>query len=186
MEITKKLYVTNRNDWRDWLQDHYKSETEIWLVYYRKETGKPRIPYNEAVEEVLCFGWIDSIIRNIDQDRYAQRFTPRKPGSYYSQTNKERLKKLIAQGKVMPEVLANLEDLDLDDFEYPEDIMAAIRENKQAWENFQRYSGSYKRIRIAYIDGARDRPGEYEKRLKHFIKMTEQDKQFGFGIEDYY
>ena len=86
----------------------------------------------------------------------------------------------------MPEVLANLEDLDLDDFEYPEDIMAAIRENKQAWENFQRYSGSYKRIRIAYIDGARDRPGEYEKRLKHFIKMTEQGKQFGFGIEDYY
>jgi len=64
--------------------------------------------------------------------------------------------------------------------------MAAIQENERAWENFQRYSGSYQRIRIAYIDGARDRPGEYEKRLKHLIKMTEQDKQFGRGIEDYY
>lgn len=186
MEITKKLYVTNRNDWRNWLQVHFKSESEIWLVYFRKETGKPRIPYNDAVEEALCFGWIDSIIRNIDQDRYAQRFTPRKPGSHYSQTNKERLKRLIALGKVMPEVLASLEGLDIEYFEYPEDIMAAIRENQQAWENFQRYSGSYQRIRIAYIDGARDRPGEYDKRLKHFIKMTEKDKQFGFGIEDYY
>ncbi len=186
MEITETLYVTNRNYWRDWLQNHYKIEREIWLVYYRKETGKPRIPYNEAVEEALCFGWIDSIIRNIDQERYAQRFTPRKAGSEYSQTNKERLRKLIARGKVIPEVLASLEGLDLEDFEYPQDIMGAIRENEQAWENFQRYSGSYQRIRIAYIVGARDRPGEFEKRLKHFIKMTEKNKQFGFGIENHY
>lgn len=186
MDITNILYVTNRNDWRDWLHAHYQSEREIWLVYYRKQTGKPRIPYNEAVEEALCFGWIDSIIRNIDQERYAQRFTPRKPQSQYSQTNKERLKKLIAQGKVMPEVLTGLKGIDLEDFKYPQDIMGAIRENEQAWENFQRYSGSYQRIRIAYIDGARNRPGEFEKRLKHFIKMTEKNKQFGFGIEDYY
>jgi uncharacterized protein YdeI (YjbR/CyaY-like superfamily) len=186
MDITNTLYVINRKDWRDWLQSNYKSETDIWLVYYRKESGKPRIPYNEAVEEALCFGWIDSINRNIDQDRFAQRFTPRKAGSGYSQTNKERLKKLISQGKVMPEVLATLEDLDLENFEYPQDIIAAIRENEQAWENFQIYSESYQRIRIAYIDGAKDRPGEHEKRLQHFIKMTEQNKQFGFGIEEYY
>lgn len=186
MDITKMLYVTNRNDWRDWLQTHYQSEREIWLVYYRKQTGKPRIPYNAAVEEALCFGWIDSIVRNIDQERYAQRFSPRKMQSQYSQTNKERLKKLIAQGKVMPGVLTSLEGIDLEDFKFPQDIMGAIRENDQAWENFQRYSGSYQRIRIAYIDGARDRPDEFDKRLKHFIKMTEQNKQFGFGIEDYY
>ena len=83
-------------------------------------------------------------------------------------------------------MLASLSNVGLEDFEYPMDIMAAIRENEQAWENFQRYSGSYQRIRIAYIDRIRNRPGEYEKRLKHFIRMTEQDKQFGFGIEDYY
>ena len=70
----------------------------------------------------------------------------------------------------MPEVLAGLGEIGLEDFEYPADIMAAVRENERAWENFQRYSGSYQRIRIAYIDGARDRPGEYEKRLKHLIK----------------
>jgi len=186
MEVTKTLYVTNRDDWRSWLGEHYAEESDIWLVYYIKEIGKPRIPYNEAVEEALCFGWIDSIVRNIDHERYAQRFTPRKPDSKYSQTNKERLKKLIDDGKVIPEVLANLEEVDLVRFEFPEDIMAALRENKQAWENFQIYSGSYQRIRIAYIDGARNRPGEYEKRLRHFLKKTEQNKQFGFGIEDYY
>jgi uncharacterized protein YdeI (YjbR/CyaY-like superfamily) len=186
MDVTKTLYVTNRDDWRDWLEEHYRSEREIYLVYYRKQAGKPRISYNEAVEEALCFGWIDSIIKNIDQERYAQRFTPRKPQSEFSQTNKERLKKLIEQGKVLPEVLTSLGNVDLEDYDYPTDIMAAIRKNEQAWENFQRYSGSYQRIRIAYIDGARNRPGEYEKRLKHFIRMTEQNKQFGFGIEEYY
>ena len=186
MDITETLYVTNRDDWRKWLAEHYSSSTEIWLVYYRRQTGKPRIPYNDAVEEALCFGWIDSITKNLDQERYAQRFTPRKQKSKFSQTNKERLKRLIKKGKVMPEVLANLGDIGLEDFEYPTDIMAAIRENEQAWENFQRYSGSYQRIRIAYVDGARNRPGEYEKRLEHLIRMTEQDKQFGFGIEDYY
>ena len=186
MELTNTLYVTNRDDWRNWLEEHYSEESEIWLVYYRKETGKPRIPYNEAVEEALCFGWIDSIVRNIDQERFAQRFTPRKSTSKYSQTNKERLKKLIEGGKVIPEVLATLENVDLEAFDYPDDIMDALQKNEQTWENFQSYSGSYQRIRIAYIDGARERPGEYEKRLKHLLKMTEQNKQFGYGIEDYY
>jgi uncharacterized protein YdeI (YjbR/CyaY-like superfamily) len=186
MDVTKTLYATNRDDWRNWLEEHYRSESEVWLVYYRKETGKPRIPYDEAVEEALCFGWIDSTVENLDQERYAQRFTPRRPKSGFSQTNKERLKTLIEQGKVMPDVLAGLGEVGLEDFEYPPDIMAAIRENEQAWQNLQRYSGSYQRIRIAYIDGARNRPGEYEKRLEHFIRMTEQDKQFGFGIEKFY
>lgn len=186
MEITKTLYITNRQGWRTWLQEHYQGEREIWLVYHRKQTGKPSIPYNDAVEEALCFGWIDSIIKKLDQDRYTQRFTPRNPRSGYSQTNKERLKRLIGQGKVMPEVLACLGDAGLDEFEYPADIMAALRANEQAWENFQRYSGPYQRIRIAYVDGARSRPAEYEKRLRHLIRKTEQDNQFGHGIEDYY
>jgi uncharacterized protein YdeI (YjbR/CyaY-like superfamily) len=186
VDVTETLYVTNRGEWRDWLEQHYQSTSEIWLVSYLKKTGKPNVPYNDAVEEALCFGWIDSIVKKLNEDRYAQRYTPRKAKSGYSQTNKERLKKLIEQGKVMPEVLATLDAIGLEDFEYPADIMAALQENKRAWENFQRYSGSYQRIRIAYIDVARDRPGEYEKRLAHLIKKTEQDKQFGRGVEDYY
>ena len=186
MEISNTLYIVNRSEWRNWLEDHYKSEKEIWLIYYLKEADKPRIPYNDAVEEALCFGWIDSIIKKLDQERNVQRFSQRITKSEYSQTNKERLKRLIKQGKVKREVLASLQEVDLDAFEYPADIMAALRENKQAWENYQKYSESYQRIRIAYIDDGRKRPGEFEKRLKHFIKMTEKNKQFGFGIEDYY
>jgi len=186
VDVTETLYVPNREEWRDWLEEHHRSVSEIWLVSYLKKTGKPSVPYNDAVEEALCFGWIDSIVKKLDEERYVQRYTPRRAKSGYSQTNKERLKRLIERGKVMPKVLAGLDEIGLEDFEYPVDIMAALQENEKAWENFQRYSGSYQRIRIAYIDVARDRPGEYEKRLAHLIEMTEQDKQFGRGIEDYY
>jgi uncharacterized protein YdeI (YjbR/CyaY-like superfamily) len=93
MQITETLYLTTRKDWRAWLEENYKSEPEIWLVYPRKGTGQPRIPYNDAVEEALCYGWIDSLNRTIDDERFAQRYSPRKPNSAYSQTNKERLKR---------------------------------------------------------------------------------------------
>lgn len=186
MDITKTLQVDNREDWRNWLKENSATADEIWLVYYRKEVGKPRIPYNDAVEEALCFGWIDSITKTIDHERYAQRYSPRKSTGKYSQTNKERPKRLLKQGKVISEVVESLTDVDLHEFDFPEDIMASIRENKTAWKNYQKFSGAYQRIRIAYIDGARTQPDEFEKRLAHFIKKTEQGKQFGFGIEEYY
>ncbi len=184
--MSNTLYVADRQSWRQWLKENYKTADEVWLIYYRKHTGIPRIPYNDAIEEALCFGWIDSNTKSIDEDRYAQRFTPRNPRSTYSQTNKERLRRLIEQGKVMPEVLSSVRDVVAQEFEYPPDIMAALRANEQAWENFRKYSGAYQRIRIAYVDTARKRPEEFEKRLNHLIRMTERDKQFGFGIEAYY
>src|SRR5258706_12243541 len=85
MEITQTLYITNRKDWRDWLKQNYKTEKEIWLVYPKKATGGPRIEYNDAVEEALCFGWIDRIVKKLDQEYTVQRFSPRKPKSKYSQ-----------------------------------------------------------------------------------------------------
>jgi uncharacterized protein YdeI (YjbR/CyaY-like superfamily) len=187
LDKNKTLYVTDRKEWRAWLEKHYKSEKEVWLVYYKKHTGKPRIPYNEAVEEALCFGWIDSIVKGIDEDRFAQRFTPRNPKSRYSQANLERLRALAEQGKVVKEVLATLGDLAEEEFEIPPDILTAIKASKEAWKNLQRFSPSYIRIRIAFIDGARNRPEEFKKRLRYFIQMTEKNKQFGFGgIEKYY
>ena len=78
LDESKLLYVTNRKEWRGWLKGHYKSEKDIWLVYYKKRTGKPRISYNDAVDEATCFGWIDSIVRTIDEDKFAQRFSVRK------------------------------------------------------------------------------------------------------------
>jgi len=90
MKITKTLYVTTRDEWRSWLEKNHKSEKEIWLIYYKKHTGKPRIPYDDAVEEALCFGWIDSIIKRIDEKKYAQKFSPRKQNSVWSDLNKKR------------------------------------------------------------------------------------------------
>jgi len=188
MKIGKSLYVSDRKKWRAWLRQHYKTEKEIWLVYYKKGTGKPRIEYNDAVEEALCFGWIDSIIRTIDEKRFAQRFSPRRPGSKYSPANKERLRSLLKKKKVIKEVSDTLgDDLLQDKFVMPDDILAEIQANEEAWKNFQEFSEAYKRIRIGFIDGARNRPAEFRKRLAYFIKMTEQNKQFGFGgIEKHY
>ena len=187
MDITKTFYAATRTEWRKWLKKNYKTEKEIWLVYYKKASGKPRVEYNDAVEEALCFGWIDSTVKKMGEDRFGQRFSPRKPKSGYSQANKERLDKLIADGKVMKDVQASLGDIASGQFEIPKDIIQAIQGNSGAWKNFQNFSETYKRIRMAFIDGARNRPQEFQKRLNYFIKMTEKNKQFGFGgIEKYY
>ena len=186
MKITKTFYAPDRTSWRYWLKKHLRSEKEVWLIYYRKQSGKARIAYNDAVEEALCFGWIDSTVKTYDAERIAQKYSPRKPTSPYSQTNKERLLRLMRQRKVSKGVLATLGDLSTEGFIIPADILRALKANQKAWVNFQRYSDSYQRIRIAYIDGARKRPGEFEKRLKHFLEKTAQDKQFGFGIETYF
>ena len=187
MEITQTLYITSRKDWRNWLRKHYKSETEIWLVYPKKATGKPRIAYNDAVEEALCFGWIDSINKRLDDEHTVQRFSPRKPKAKYSQANIERLRYLVAKKMVIKEVAETLDDVLNEEFIISEDILKAVKANKKAWKHFQAFSDSYVRIRIAYIETARKRPEEFEKRLQNFIQKTEQNKMFGFGgIEKHY
>lgn len=186
MEITKTFYAPNRKTWHDWLKTNYQIEKEIWLIYYLKQAGKPRVSYNDAVEEALCFGWIDSTVKKVDAERMAQRFSHRRPKSSYSQINKERLRWLIARHKVRKEVLAILDELSLEKFEAPSDILNALKANEQVWCNFQCYSGAYQRIRLAFVEGARKRPLEFQKRLRYLIRMTEQNKQFGFGIEKYY
>ena len=108
MEITKTLYLTDRKDWRNWLKKHHKTEPEIWLIYPKKATGKPRIEYNDAVEEALCFGWIDSIVKKFDEESTVQRFSPRKPNAKYSQANIERLRASTEQKRVIKEVAETL------------------------------------------------------------------------------
>ena len=187
MEISQTLHITDRKDWRIWLKKHYKTEKEIWLIYAKKATGKPRITYNDAVEEALCFGWIDSIAKKFDENHTAQRFSPRRSKVKYSQANIERLRYLVAKKKVIKEVVDSLGDILNEEFVIPPDILKAIQANKEAWKNFQMFSDAYIRIRIAFIAGARKRPDEFQKRLRHFIEMTEKNKMFGFGgIEKHY
>ena len=98
--VKQKLHVTDRESWRLWLEENHAREKEIWLIYFKKHTGKPRISYDDAVEEALCFGWIDSIVRKIDSDRYCQKFTPRREKSNWSRLNKQRVKKLLKTGRM--------------------------------------------------------------------------------------
>ena len=186
MKVTETLYVSTREDWRRWLQENHSSKEEVWLVSYQKGTGQPSLPYNVAVEEALCFGWIDSIRKGIDDEKYAQRFTPRKPASGYSQTNKERLVRLAAEGKLIPEVLGKLQKNRPEEYHIPEDILHALKSDEAAWEFFKSTSPSYQRIRGAYVDAARNRPGEFEKRLINFVQKSASGKQFGYHIEDFY
>jgi uncharacterized protein YdeI (YjbR/CyaY-like superfamily) len=180
------LYVPGRTAWRGWLEQHYHSEPDVWLVYYRKETGKPRVAYNDAVEEALCFGWIDSIVRSIDAERFAQRFSPRRPGSAYSQPNRERLRRLADGGSVASDVLPAVEAILREPFVEPADVLEALQADPAGWANFERYSGAYRRIRIAFVDHARSRPEEFQKRLRHLIRMNAANRQFGHDLEAYY
>ena len=184
MEIGKTLYVADREQWRAWLAEYHDKEQEIWLIYYKKGSGKPRIPYNDAVEEALCYGWIDSIVKGIDDKKYTQRFTPRKPKSNLSAMNRERVHRLLEQGKMTDAGLAAIKHV-FDASEQPAepeiapDIVQALQQDRETWQNFQGFPDSYKRIRIAFIEGARSRPEMFEQRLRYFLKMTAQNKRFG-------
>ena len=186
MEVGETLYVSTQQEWRTWLKKHWDQSDEIWLVSYRKATGKPSLPYDLAVKEALCVGWIDSTRKSLDEDRYAQRFTPRRAGSGYSQTNLERLARLIEAGRVASHVLADLGDVRPEDFEIPDDIAAALEANADAWANWMDFSPAYRRIRAAYVDWARDRGEEFEKRLRTLVERTATGRQFGYRIEEFY
>ncbi len=181
MELGKTLYVTDRKKWRAWLAKNHNKEKEIWLIYYRKSSGKKRIPYNDAVEEALCYGWIDGILKNIDEEKFAQRFSPRRKTSILSQMNKERIFNMIKEKKMtkfgldaVSHVFDNSKKLVI-----APDIMKAMKNEMNVWKNFQKFSPQYKRIRIAWIEETRLYPELFKKRLAYFLKMTSKNKKFG-------
>jgi uncharacterized protein YdeI (YjbR/CyaY-like superfamily) len=143
----RTLYVTNRDDWRSWLAKHFASETEVWLIYYTKDSGRPRISYDHAVEEALCFGWIDSIVKRIDDESFAQKFTPRRDGSNWSALNKRRVRALIRDGRMTAAGLSKVDVAKLGkepetksgevSADIPRVMQQALMANRQAWTNFR-------------------------------------------------
>src|SRR5712692_2216139 len=106
MEIGETLLVTTRQEWREWLAQHYRDRKEIWLIYYKKGSGKTGISYEESVEEALCFGWIDGANKGINEETYAGRFTPRRPKSPWSASNRARVARLLEEGRMTEAGLA--------------------------------------------------------------------------------
>lgn len=188
MDKSKTVFCADRLQWRNWLAAHFETEDEVWFVFPTVASGETGVTYNDAVEEALCFGWIDGQAGTLDETHRLRRFTPRRKGSGYSRPNVERLIWLDAQGLIHPKIRADVEEIIRAPFVFPEDILNAIRRDETAWEHYEAFSEPYKHIRVAYIDAARKRPAEFEKRLAHFIKTSRENKLItGYGgVDKYY
>lgn len=189
MKLTEKLYVTNRDDWRAWLRKNHDTKKEVWLIYYKKHTGKPRIPYDDAVEEALCFGWTDNIVKKIDDEKFAQKFTPRKGKSKWSELDKKRARKMIKEGKMTKAGLAKIREAKNSgewfitapvrkELVIPPDIEKALATNEKALDNLNNLANSYKRNFIGWITNAK-REETRKRRLTEAIRLLEQNKKLG-------
>ena len=180
------LHFKTRTPWRSWLErNHDSGIRELWLVFFKKHTGKPSISYAAAVEEALCFGWIDSIIKKLDDDRYARKFTPRTNDAKWSAVNLKRVEKLEAQGRmteagrakiakgVRPEVPpARLT------IEMPQELTDALEKNRKAREFFDQLAPSYRKHYIGWIASAK-REETRAKRVREAIGLLKQRKKLG-------
>ncbi len=182
------FYTSNRSEWRAYLETHFETASEVWFVFPTKDSGEPSLSYNDAVEEALCFGWIDGRAGTLDEKHHIRRFTPRRKGSPYSRPNIERLIWLDKHDRIHPSVRESVREVIREPFVFPTDIIATLKQDETVWKNYQTFSDPYKRIRVAYIDAARKRPEEFRKRLNSFIEKTRAGKLIsGYGgIEKYY
>ncbi|MBP5269555.1 MAG: YdeI/OmpD-associated family protein [Clostridia bacterium] len=182
------LRCSDRSEWRRWLSEHFETDSEVWFFFPSKDSGETGVSYNDAVEEALCFGWIDGRAGTLDASHGLRRFTPRRKGSLYSRPNIERLILLDSQGAIHPKIRPSVVSVIAEPFVFPEDITDALRGDAEAWKNYNSFSEPYKRIRVAYIDAARKRPDEFARRLSSFIKSCRENKMItGYGgIDKYY
>lgn len=188
----KTTHPKTRKAWRQWLEKNHQRSPGIWLIYYKKESGKLRVQYDEAVEEALCFGWIDSTMRPLDEERFMQRFTPRKPKSGWSALNKKRIEKMIAGGLMTKAGLEKIEvakkdgsweSLDkiyapADQLQIPEELQKAFTKNKKAKNNFENFAIFTRRQFLYWINSAK-RPETRVARIKQAILMCAANKKPG-------
>ncbi len=184
MPEIETVYAANRQEWRAWLQANHATSAGIWLIYYKKESGKPRVSYDEAVEEALCFGWVDSRPNAIDDERYMQLFSPRKAKSPWSKLNKQRVEMLIQQGLMTPAGLAKIEAAQQDgswtaydaieELAMPEDLALALAANETARQHFEAFPPSSKKNILWWIESAK-RPETRAKRVEETVRLAEQN-----------
>jgi uncharacterized protein YdeI (YjbR/CyaY-like superfamily) len=175
------FHAESRNAWRAWLNRHHADSKGVWLVSYKKQTGKPRVAYHEAVEEALCFGWIDSKPNKLDDERFMQLFSPRKPKSPWSKLNKERVAKLIRQGLMTNAGLEKVEMAKqngswsacdkIETLQMPDDLKNTLAANKAAQKNFEAFPPSSKKNIFWWIESAK-KPETRQKRLDETVSMA--------------
>ena len=186
----KSFYAKDRKTWRKWLEKNHATSAEIWLIYYKKSSGKSRVPYDDAVEEALCFGWIDSTMKSLDEERFIQRFTPRKPKSGWSGPNKTRIKRVIEKGLMTKAGLEKIEiakkngsweSLDkiyapAEQLKIPDDLEKAFTKNKKAKTNFENFAIFTRRQFLSWINSAK-RAETRKARIKHAVLMSAANKR---------
>jgi len=176
--------VASRREWRSWLEEHHASTPEIWLVFYKRHTGITTLSYGDAVEEALCYGWIDSLVRRLDDDRYARKFTPRKLDSKWSTSNRRRYADLESRGLLAPPGLDRPPTERSGDAArpsvsaLPSYIERGLRSDPRAWRYFNRLAPSYRRNYIGWIDSAK-RQETRERRLQEAVRLLAQEKKLG-------
>ena len=180
----KTLDASSRGQWRGWLQKHHDSVAEIWLVFHKLHTGRRCIAYEDAVEEALCFGWIDSLVKRLDDDRYARKFTPRKADSRWSTIDRRRYAKLQAEGRLAAPGLERAPTTKSGDAPprwnevNTSYIDEALKANNRAWATFQQLSPSCRRAYRGWIDSAK-RVETKQKRLREAIALLAAGKRLG-------
>lgn len=191
MDPKARLFATRR-EWRDWLARHHSTAKEIWLAYYKKGSGKRSVTYEEALEEALCFGWIDSIVHTIDAERYRQRYTPRNEKSIWSRANKARIEKLVAAGRMAAPGLAKVEaarrngswdilnDIDqiIKSTDVPADLLEALGKEPGARVAFDRRPPSEKKMWSYWIVSAK-KPETRARRIAETVKRVRAGRRPG-------
>ncbi|NJN98713.1 MAG: hypothetical protein HC875_33810 [Anaerolineales bacterium] len=183
-EPDNAVHPLSRAEWRAWLEQNHTRPEGVWLVSYKKATGKPRVEYDEAVEEALCFGWIDSKGNKLDEERSLLWFSPRKPKTGWSKPNKERVERLIAAGLIAPAGLAKIEAAKQDGswnaldaveaLEIPPDLASALAGYSQAQQNFEAFPRSAKRGILEWIVNAK-RPETRAKRIEETARLAQDN-----------
>lgn len=185
----KQVYVKTRKEWRAWLSHNHDKSDGIWLVFYKRHTRKPSLEYDEAVEEALCFGWIDSIIKKIDDDKYVRKLTPRKANSRWSELNKKRIMKLEKQGLMIEAGIIKVKAAKASGLwakpdrppillDLPIELKSAFEKNQKAKSFFDQLAFSYQKQFIGWIAVAK-RPETRERRLKESIALLEKGEKLG-------
>lgn len=177
MEVTTTYKPIDRTAWRSWLEQHHAVKNEIWVLF-NNDPECSTIAYLDAVEEAICFGWIDSIQKRFSTHELAQRFTPRKQRSNWTELNKERARRLIRLGLMTDAGRAVLPDLTIE-FEVPKDILEVLKAEPDIWSNFLSFPELYRRVRIGYIQEMRKNQSEFERRLRNFVSKTARNQMFG-------
>ncbi|MBD2614602.1 YdeI/OmpD-associated family protein [Nostoc punctiforme FACHB-252] len=175
----------SREEWRKWLETNHLTSSGVWLIYYKVKSGKPSVRYSEAVKEALCFGWIDSKVKSLDEERYMQIFTPRKPKSVWSKLNKQYIEELIEQGLIakagldkiaMAKQNGSWNSLDaIEALIIPSDLNQALEANKTAKDYFEALSNSSKKNILFWIESAK-RPQTRLKRIEQIVNSAAQNK----------